>query len=141
MLARCTDPARINAVVNHPAVRPGVGLVDMGDLDMSPVIGEPHWWLMGEHGGFALMWSAPGVREVHTFILPEGRGRWAAKARSEGIAYAREHGTRMLWTKVPDGARHVEAFARAGGMKDCGETQTMFGKPYRIFAMELDQCR
>lgn len=115
MLVRSHDVARINEVVNHPTVRPAVGMPELGYLDMTPVVERPeHWFLIGDHGGFALTWSAPGVYEWHSFILPEGRGKWAADARSEAIEYARQHGARMLWSKIPPDAPHVDRFARQG---------------------------
>jgi hypothetical protein len=138
MLARSHDVARINQVVNHPSVRPSVGAPELGDLDMTPVVERPeHWFLIGDHGGFALTWSAPGVYEWHSFILLEGRGKWAADARSEAIEYARQHGARMLWSKIPPDAPHVDRFARQGGMKPTNDVVETFGVPYRVFNMEL----
>lgn len=136
-----TEAAFINAVVNHPEVRPFLGLPDAGELDFSPLMDGPDWFLMGDHGGFALTYSGPGIREVHTFVLPSGRGRWAMKAAQDGIRYAKDHGTRMLWTKVPRGALHVEAFTRKNGMLPSGETIVQFGTEYDIFHMELGPCQ
>lgn len=138
MLARSFDVARINAVVNHPAVLPFVGGVEGEEMDLTPLVERPeHWFLMDDHGGFMLAWSAPGVREVHTFVLPEGRGQWAADRRTEMLDYARTNGTRALWTKIPEDLPHVERFARQGGMKPTDDVIETFGKPYRVFAMEL----
>lgn len=138
MLERSFDAARINAVVNHPDVRPFVGALDLGDLDLSTVVAAPeHWFLMGDHGGFLLAWSAPGVREVHTFVLPEGRGRWANEARAAMLEYAAANGTRQLWTKIHPDHRHVARFARQGGMQSTDEMVETFGTPYRVYTMEL----
>lgn len=138
MLVRSHDAARINAVVNHPEVRPHVGAPDAGDLDVTDLVERPeHWFLMGDHGGFMLSWSAPGVREVHTFVLPEGRGKWAEDARSAMLDYARKNGTEMLWTKIAEDDRHVIRYARQGGMQFTGDVLETFGKPYRIYRMEL----
>jgi len=139
MLERCFDADRINAVVNDPAVRPHVGAPDAGDLDVSELIARPeHWFLMGDHGGFMLGWSAPETREVHTFILPEGRGKWADAARTAMIDYARSNGTQRLWTKIAENDRHVIRYARHGGMQFTGDVLETFGKPYRIYRMELN---
>lgn len=138
MLVRSHDAARINAVVNHPEVRPHVGAPDAGDLDVTDLVTRPeHWFLMGDHGGFMLSWSAPGVREVHTFVLPEGRGKWAEDARAAMLDYARKNGTEMLWTKIAEDDRHVIRYARQGGMQFTGDVLETFGKPYRIYRMEL----
>ena len=137
MLARSYDAAHINAVVNHPDVRAFVGGGDE-ELDLTPLVERPeHWFLMDDHGGFLLAWSAPNVREVHTFVLPEGRGQWAADRRSEMLDYARDNGTKVLWTKIPSEWPHVERFARQGGMRPTDDVLETFGKPYRIFTMEL----
>lgn len=138
MLARTFDAGKVNAVVNHPAVLPFVGGVEGEVLDLSALVERPeHWFLMDDHGGFMLAWSAPGVREVHTFVLPEGRGQWAADRRAEMLDYARANGTRALWTKIPEDLPHVERFARQGGMKPTDDVIETLGKPYRVFAMEL----
>lgn len=138
MLERSHDAARINAVVNHPEVRPHVGAPEIGELDLTELVARPeHWFLMGDHGGFMLSWSAPGVREVHTFVLPEGRGKWAEDARAAMLDYARDNGTQMLWTKIAEGDRHVIRYARQGGMQFTGDVLETFGKPYRIYRMEL----
>lgn len=139
MLERSHDAARINAVVNHPEVRPHVGAPEIGELDLTELVKRPeHWFLMGGHGGFMLSWSAPGVREVHTFVLPEGRGKWAENARAAMLDYARDNGTQMLWTKIAEGDRHVIRYARQGGMQFTGDVLETFGKPYRIYRMELN---
>jgi len=135
------DSAAINAVLNDPAVRPFIGLPDAGEVDISPLVVNPmNLFPFGEHGGFALLWTAPHTREVHTFILPSGRGRWAQQAAAEGIEMARDAGTRTLWTKVPADAPHVRAFASVMGMDPTGEAVTEHGAAYEIMAMELDPC-
>ena len=92
---------------------------------------------MGEHGGFMLQWTAPHAREIHTFVLPEGRGKWAQDARAAMIRYAADHGTKMLWTRINDEDKHVIRFARQGGMQSTEDVLETFGKPYRIYWMEL----
>jgi hypothetical protein len=138
MLTRSFDTARINAVVNHPEVRPFVGSPEYGEIDMTPVVAKMEdWFLMGDHGGFLLSWSAPGVREIHTFVLPEGRGRWAADARAEMLDYTRANGTHTLWTKIDPTHRHTVQFARRGGMQPAEEVINMLGTPYQVYKMEL----
>ena len=138
LLQRVHDAAAVNRVVNHEDVRPHVGAPEAGELDLSALVERPeHWFLMGEHGGFALLWTAPKTYEVHTFILRTGRGEWGNAARAEGIEFARRNGARRLWTRVPPQARNVERFARQGGMQPTGEVLETFGAPHRIFMMEL----
>lgn len=137
-LARSFDADAVNAVVNDPAVRPYVGAPEEGPLDLSLLVERPeHWFLLDDYGGFLLAWSAPGVREVHTFFTLAGRGKWAADRRAEMLDYARAHGTKMLWTRIPPKWKHVERFARQGGMRPTDDVIDTLGTPYRIFAMEL----
>lgn len=140
MLGLCTDASRVNAIVNHDDVRPYIG--PGGEIDLSEAVARPeNWFLMGEYGGFALIWSAPGVHEVHTFILEGGRGRWARQAAKEGIDFARDRGDQMLWTKIPEGQPRVAIFAAAMGMSDTGEAIETFGRPYHVYKMELEPCQ
>lgn len=123
MLGRCFDAGIINATVNHPDVRPYVGGDVTQPLDLSAAIEQPrNVFLMGEHGGFGLSWCAPHTYEVHTFIVPNGRGRWALAATREGIATMRdEYGADRIWTRVADDHLHTKLFTRAAGMKPAGE--------------------
>jgi hypothetical protein len=136
------DAAWINRVVNDPEVRPYVGPVELGELDFTALVAaEENLFPMGEHGGFALLWTAPKTLEVHTFVLPSGRGEWARQAASEGIEIARQSGAERLWTRIPPDRPNVKLYARAMGMKPTGEVIQTFGKPYRIFSMEINSCQ
>ena len=136
----CRAPLIVNEVVNHPDVRPFIG--PGGEIDLSEAVSRPeNWFLMGEHGGFALIWSAPNVHEVHTFIKRSGRGVWARAAAQSMIDYAADHGDLMLWTKISEDQPHVKGFATAMGMKPCGFSVETFEKPYFIYSMELAPCQ
>lgn len=129
-------------MVNDPAVRPFVGAPDAGELDLSPIIDrEENLFPFGEHGGFAAIWTAPRAREVHTFILPSGRGKWARDAAREGVALMKAAGTALLWTRIPDDQPNVRAYAVGMGMKPTGEVIDTLGKPYAIYAMGCDTCQ
>jgi hypothetical protein len=95
---------------------------------------------MGEHGGFGLTQTVPGVHEIHTFILPEGRGAWARDAAQALLDFARENGDNRVWTKVPSDQKNVEVYTRRAGLKPTGEEVELFGKPYKIFGLEFSQC-
>lgn len=137
MLERSFDIARINEVVNHPAVRPFVGPGDEFADATVLVENDKNWFLMGEHGGFCLEWKTPDMHEVHTFILPEGRGEWARDAAKAGIAFAVENGDKYLCTLIPPGQRNVAAYARSMGMRPTGEETEMLGTRYQNFKMEI----
>lgn len=138
MLERCFDPELVNLAANHPNVRPFLGPASLGELDFTDAVAdEKNWFLMGEHGGFTLAWSAPHVYEVHVFVLPEGRGKWAKQARQATIDYAKENGAKMLWARIAPAARFVSYFARQGGMQPTGEMIHTLGAAYDIYTMEV----
>jgi hypothetical protein len=140
MLERSFDTARINEVINHPSVRPYVGPGDYF-ADVTPLVNDTNnWFLMGEHGGFGLTQTTPGVHEIHTFILPEGRGAWARDAAQVLLDFARENGDNKVWTKVPSDQKNVEVYTRRAGLKPTGEEVELFGKPYKVFGLEFSQC-
>lgn len=138
MLSLSRDAAAINAVINHPAVRPFIGAPEVGALDIAPILARPeNLFPFGEYGGFALVWSAPATREVHTYILPEGRGKWARDAAREMIGIAAEHGTNKLWTKIHPDMANVRIYATRAGMKATGEVIETLGEPYAVYSMEV----
>ena len=138
MLERSFDIAFINKLANDPTVRPHLGPESLGELDFTDAVSNSqNWFLMGKHGGFILVWSAPGVYEVHVMIEPEGQGSWAAKARQWVIDFAKANGAVMLWARIANTSRHVSYFARRGGMKPTGDIVILFGYPHSIFKMEL----
>lgn len=122
MIGRTFDVARMNHLVNHPTIRPHVGGDPGQPIDLSEAVADrANVFLDGEHGGFCCSWSAPGVFEVHTFILPEGRGAWAAEFAQTGRdAMADMWGARHLWTMVHPEARNVAAFTLKAGFKPAG---------------------
>jgi hypothetical protein len=139
MLERTFDPIEINALANDPDVRPYIG--GDGPLDLTGVVERPeHLFLVGEHGGFGLLWSAPSVMEVHTFITRDGRGPWAYEAARDMIAQASDAGVWMLWTRIRSDMRNVIAFARRFGMTPTGETIETLGHPYKVYKMEVATC-
>lgn len=134
MIERVCDPALVNGFANHPDIRPHVG--GEGYLDLTGVVREPNVFLFGEHGGFCLSWSAPETYEVHTLIVPEGRGEWAFKAAEESRRIMVELGATHLWTRVRDGARHTALFTRKMGFRPCGTSEIDFGQgpeTWRVF--------
>lgn len=138
MLERCFDAEVVNLAANHPDVRPFLGPASLGELDFEDAVAEPlNWFLMGQYGGFALAWSAPGVYEVHVFMLPEGRGKWAAQARQATIEFAKQNGATMLWARISPAAKFVSYFARRGGMQPTGEMIYALGAAYDVYKMEL----
>lgn len=130
----CRDADRINWFANHPEIRPHIG--GSGPLDLSAITVDPNVALFGEHGGFCLSWTAPNTYEIHTLILPEGRGAWAFDWAARSIEYMVSIGAERLWTRVHPDARHTAIFTRQMGLKPCGTLITDLGDgpvPYRLF--------
>jgi hypothetical protein len=118
VIARATDATFINAVVNHPAVRPFVHGPD-GPLDLTAVVKNPnHLVLTGAHGGMVMVQHVPGVFELHTQILPEGRGAWALQMAQECVdwLFCKTNATEVF-TRVPKGNVPAMALSRACGAK------------------------
>jgi hypothetical protein len=136
MLMRSFDVAAINVVVNAPEVRPFVG-GGTDALDLTDAVARPeNMFLMGEHGGFAMTWSAPRVYEVHTFILLQGRGEWARQAAKDAIHIMQEYATK-LWTKILADQHNVVRFAQGMGMNATDMQVATLGLSYDVYEMEL----
>lgn len=133
LLTRTMDADAVNRVANDPSVRPFVG--GEGVLDLTAVVRSPlNIVLWGDAGGFVWAWSAPATFEVHTLILPEGRGKWATRAAREAMAtMAATYEARHLWTRVRRDLTHVRRFAMAAGLQLCGEAWFDFGDGTRLY--------
>ena len=136
LLTLSRDVERINGYLNDPDVRSGIGHKELGAIDMTSFIEvSEHMFFVGDHGGFAALWRAPNVYEIHTFILPSGRGLWAMKAGREAIKFAKLQSAKMLWTCVPFGRPEIEFFCRAQGFKATGQILKLLDVPYKIFKL------
>jgi hypothetical protein len=116
---RDTDAKRINAILNHPVVRPDVDEVPEGPLDISSIVADPrHVVLMGEYGGCVCMKLLPGVYEVHTQAVPEGRGAWIVEFVRAGADWMFTHTDAFeIVTRVPEDHLGARMLSRAAGMK------------------------
>lgn len=80
------DATFLNGVANNPAVRPMLGGV--GELELSSYLADPNnVALQGAFGGFIAVKLEAGVYECHSMFLPEGRGKHAYEAMTEGLRY------------------------------------------------------
>lgn len=121
-MIRCFDPARVNYLVNHPSIRPHIGGDGVSVMDLSEAVqNRDNVFLDGEHGGFAFIWTAPRTYEVHTFILPEGRGEWARDFADLARDWMGDNFADHLWTRVHPEAGNVRAFTLRSGFKPAGE--------------------
>jgi hypothetical protein len=119
IIERHTDAARVNAVLNHPTVRPWVANGD-GEIDITPQLADPrNVLLMGEHGGCMYFHILPGLYEVHTQVLYEGRGSWAQQMAQASLhwMFTRTDCCEVL-TRIPRPHVAARSLALRCGMKD-----------------------
>jgi len=137
VLERSFATIAINALANHPLIRPEIGGDPKLPLDLTDVIDcDRNVCLMGEHGGFVYIWTGPNSYEVHTIIGENGRGKWALDAARESLAQmADNHGARHIWTRVAASQRNVRAFTIAAGLKPCGQDVFDFGNGSTVYNM------
>lgn len=105
---------RVNAVANHPGVRPWVGGGD-GPLDLSGLVANPaNVLLMGQGGGVLFQCLAPGLYEAHTQFVPDARDAGAVRAVKDALRwmFTRTDAIEIV-TKVPDGNKPALGMVRA----------------------------
>lgn len=119
MIERAYDAEFLNRVANHPAVRPWVADVAAGELDMTPhVANQANVCLVGEHGAFFCFKFFEGCYEVHTQVMPEGRGEWTRRFADAGMRYMFTATDCVeILTRVPKGHVAAAALTRAVGFR------------------------
>jgi hypothetical protein len=121
MIERTHDADRINFLINHPEIRPFVGGDVTKPIDLSEAVANPaNVFLGGEHGAFCCSWAGPGDYEVHTLILPSGRGKWAYEFARAGRQHMVELQAKHLWTCVHPDAANVRFFTLRAGFRPAG---------------------
>lgn len=114
MISRTFDAERLNGIVNHPSVRPHVGFVEAGYLDLGPLLADRrNIALMIEDGGF-LFHNQGDAFEAHSFFLPEARGKRALDAANEALQWVFDNtDCDAVLARCPKGNLPVLAFTRA----------------------------
>lgn len=146
MLTRTIDAQQINAILNHPSVRPDVAEPKDGVLDLTAVAANPaNIFLAGDHGGFVIFKYDAGIYEVHTAILPQGRGEWAKQASAECVNFMFTHTDCVdLITRVPQGHIAAKALTEMNGFRHEFTTppDTMFRErlvPCHIYCLTIHE--
>lgn len=135
LASRSFDAERMAALANDPSIRPFVGGDGKSYIDLTEAVANrDNHFVAGEHGAFAFSWSAPRVYEVHTFILPEGRGAWAKQFALDARDYM-DRISVMLWTRVPVAAGNIRAFTEKAGFSRSG-SQSFEGHNYDLYVWE-----
>lgn len=117
LIERATDAEFINDILNHPAVRPWVADASEGVLDVSSIAGNAaNYCLVGDYGTCLFVQYYEGAYEVHTAIVPEGRGEWA-KNFAEAVLHYMFTATDAIeiLTRVPQGHIAAKALTEAVG--------------------------
>lgn len=139
IIRRETDAALVNAIANHPEVKPTFGY-NQGPTDLAPLFDHPDAYAVLSDGTGAagiFEWSAPGVWQGHSIFLPESRGEY-------GIAVARAMcrwifdnlSARLIWGMTPLDHRAAALFNRMVGFRPEGEMVDAAGVRCRLFVME-----
>ncbi len=117
MIERATDATFINQVVNHPAVRPSLSGKPGDRVDLTEIVANPdHLVLQGEFGGMILVQQVDAIWELHTAVLPEGRGEWALEMARSCVDYLFcKTNAVELFTRVPAGNLAAAALTKACG--------------------------
>lgn len=122
------DCSRANAIINHESCRDGLSLGLTGEMDLAPLLENPDNLLFcGDHGGALLHWNAPGVYDIHDFVLPSGRGRWAITAAHQIFDAMTDKGARLIWCWTPIANRASCMFNRMLGFKSEGVSMRTLG--------------
>lgn len=118
MIRRTLDAAFLNSVANHPEVFPWIGAEK--EIDLTDIVSNPaNFALVTEYGGWVFVRHDAGTYELHTLILPEGRGRHSLKAWKEAARYMFcRTDAREIVTRVPEHNKGADFAARACGFKE-----------------------
>jgi hypothetical protein len=120
-LSRTFTAERLNALVNHPDIRPTCGGDGKSEIDLSAFVADrKNHAVLWDHGAYLFQWSAPQIYEVHIMVLPEGRGRQAYRKAAQGIAYIVSIGGERIWARVAEGHDGLAHYTRAAGLRHCG---------------------
>jgi hypothetical protein len=146
MIERVFDGEKINRIVNDPSVYPWVRGVCEGPLDLGPLLADKrHVCLVGEFGGCLFTQQSPGIYEVHSQFLPQGRGEHAIKVVREALHWMFTRTDAVeIWTRCPKGNLAARALARAiGGREEMTVARgwVQDGKiiPAAIFSMTVQE--
>ena len=115
-LERQFTAEKVNRILNHPSVYDWVRGEWEGPMDLALVMKPTSVVLLGEHGGCSFHKQQAGLYEAHTWVLPEGRGRWTIQMGRAALRYMffRTDAIEIV-TKVPHGNLAAHAGARAIG--------------------------
>lgn len=120
LLRRTMDASRLNEIANHNEVRPHMGGDGDGPVDFTAfALNHANICFVGEHACFLCHKLDAGLYEVHSMVLPEGRGAYALECVREGLRYMFcATDCIEIVTRCPDGNGAALGLARAAGFQE-----------------------
>ena len=114
-MKRATDPAHLEAIANHPRIRPFIG----GDPSV-PVKAGQSWArtvaLEWPEGGVIFIAETPAVYSAH--LVFQRKTKDPLPRCLEALDYLFGLGASAVVADIPPGYRHVRRIAQAAGMKE-----------------------
>lgn len=80
----------LNAIANHPDVRPFIGGDGKEELDLTSLLADSYF-LVSDLGGFIFQRKFFGRYALHTLFLPEGRGKHVAEVAKDAFLWMFTH--------------------------------------------------
>lgn len=139
-LHRTMSADLLNRVANDAAVRPHIG--GEGPIDLAGSLeNAANVALVSEHGGFIFIRDEATRYELHTLLLPEGRGAEVLPAAAEAFRYVftATDATEII-TKVPEANKAAALMARRAGFVPLFTRKGAWadGSDVTYFALTLD---
>lgn len=131
------DAIRINQLINHETIKPWVCGNMIGLLDASILVNnKDNIFFANEHGGCGFIKVNENTYDLHSFVLPSGRGRWTRDnfIKVKDWIFSNTNAN-IITTMVPVNNRMALGAARVCGFKKYGTINQAWafeGKMYDI---------
>lgn len=129
---------RINVLINHPEIRPWVSGDFMGILDATDLVKNKHnIFFTDGPGGCGFIKLRPGVYELHSFCLPEGRGSWVKNSFLKVKDWIfKNTDALMILTLCPKNNRMAIGAARICGFKKYSTIEKGWSQNGNLYDMD-----
>lgn len=142
---RATSAERINAILNHPDVRPWIVSDDTKPLDLSMVVNDrAHYFLIGPRQTVLCFRIMLGIYEFHVAALPDGRGREMVEfaEAAETVMFTQTDAVELM-TRIPLTHRASEGLAKIRGFTPRWERPSCLFRgqnvAYRVWSKTLQE--
>ena len=118
MMQPTEDPADVNKLINDPSIKPWVCGPITGYLDITVLMDDKNVFFAEDLGGVGFIFKDEKTYECHTFVLPEGRGKWARERFFQTLEWMFKHTeAEKIVTMCPVNNRMSIGAARMAGFK------------------------